>query len=288
MGYLFALTATLFWSGNAVIARFIADTVPPVGVSFWRWFVALLVCIPFTYPAFRRNLPEVRKHWKYLTITAFLGVALFNTLLYTAAHTTTAFNIAVISTLTPVIILSFSVLFTGERLRGLGLFGFFLSAAGILSLVTDGHPVRIFDMKVANGDFIMLFAAGVFALYTVLIRRKPRSVDMNALIFFIFTAGLFMLFPVYLIEEIYYKPVLFGRDEILCFIYIGIFASFVSFMLWNRAVVLIGAARSGAVYYSIPVFTGIFGYLFIGEALTAADIVSMLVVALGVYLTGKK
>lgn len=288
MGYIYALMATLFWSGNAVAARFLAETVPPLGVSFWRWAVALVICIPATYPAFRRNIPAVKEHWRYLLVLAFLGVALFNTLLYTAAHSTTAFNISVISTVTPVIILISSFIFAKERLSRTGLAGFFLAAFGILVLITDGAPLNILKMKVVHGDLIMLFAAGVFAAYTVLVRKKPPEITINTMVFTTFVAGFFMLLPPYLVQEMFFVHVQVGVPQMLGFLYIGIFASFASFMFWNRAVVMIGASRSGAVYYSIPVFTGALGFMFLGEPLTFADIASMFMVAFGVYLTGKR
>lgn len=288
MGYLFALMATLLWSGNAVAARFLAGSVPAVGVSFWRWAIAVLICFPATYPAFKRNIPAVKEHWKYLVLLSFLGVCLFTLLLYTAAHTTTAFNIAVLSTITPVIILVFSFIFAHERLSRAGLAGFALAALGIICLVTNGHPVRILHMQVAIGDGIMIFASAVFASYTVLVRRKPPEITVNTLIFCTFHLGFLMLVPVYAVQEIYFTGVTFGRPQVLGFIYIGVFASFVSYMFWNRAVVTIGAARSAAVYYSLPVFTGVFGWLILGEALSAAKVLSMLMVGFGVYLTGKK
>ncbi|XOB65869.1 DMT family transporter [Deferribacteres bacterium DY0037] len=287
MGYFFALMATLFWSGNAVAARFLAETVPPISISFWRWAVALLICFPATYPAFRRNIPAVKEHWKYLTLLAFLGVALFNNLLYTAAQTTTAFNISVISTITPVVILIFS-LFAGERLSRVNMAGFIIAVVGIAFLITDGNPLRIFQLRLVKGDIIMLGASAIFAGYTVLIRKKPVEITINTMVFFTFHAGFLMLLPFYLFSEFFIAPTPFGGKQVLGFVYIGIFASFVSFMCWTRAVTMIGAARSGAVYYSIPVFAGLLGYLILGEEIGLSDMLSMCLVGFGVYLTGKK
>jgi len=288
MGYLFALLATLFWSGNAIAARFLAESVPPVGVAFWRWVIALAICIPATYPAFRRNIPAVKKHWRYLLVLAFLGVTVFNTLLYTAAQTTTAFNIAVIATTTPVIILFFSFIFAKERLSRIGLAGFFLATLGILLLVTNGALLSILHMDVVVGDLIMLCASGVFAGYTVLVRKKPPEITINTMVFTTFVMGFIMLLPMYIVQEMFFTPVVFGLPQLAGFVYIGIFASFASFMFWNRSVVMIGASRAGAVYYSLPVFTGLLGIVILGEPLTYIDMVSMFMVGFGVYLTGRK
>jgi drug/metabolite transporter (DMT)-like permease len=288
MGYLYAFMATLFWSGNAVAARFLADSVPALGISFWRWFAALLICAPITFPAFRREYPAVKRHWKYLTIMAFLGVALFNVLLYTAAQTTTAFNIAVISTVTPVIILVFSVIFAKERQSLANIAGFAIAVCGILFLITDGEPLKILSMRVVAGDVIMLAASFIFASYTVMVKMKPYGVSVNSMLFFTFHAGFLMLLPPYLVQEFFISGVPFGVPQIAGFLYIGVFASFVSYMFWNRAIAMIGASKAGGVYYSLPVFAGILGYFILGEVVTVTDMLSMALVGFGVYLTGKK
>ncbi len=99
-----------------------------------------------------------------------------------------------------------------------------------------------------------------------------------------------MLLPLYIISEIWFMPTHVGIKQVGVFIYIGVFASFVSFMCWNRAIGMIGgAAKTGAIYYSIPIFTGFLGYVLLGgEAITVIDAVSMAAVGFGVYLTGKK
>ena len=40
-GYLFAIGATAIWSGNFIVARGLADSIPPVRLTFWRWVVAV-------------------------------------------------------------------------------------------------------------------------------------------------------------------------------------------------------------------------------------------------------
>ena len=43
-GYLLALLAVVIWSGNFVVARAVADMIPPWQCNFWRWFTAFATC----------------------------------------------------------------------------------------------------------------------------------------------------------------------------------------------------------------------------------------------------
>ena len=45
---LLAITA-LCWAGNAIVGRLAAGHIPPVTLSFMRWFLAFLVILPFSW-----------------------------------------------------------------------------------------------------------------------------------------------------------------------------------------------------------------------------------------------
>ena len=38
--------AALFWSGNFIAGRALADEIGPVTLNFWRWTLALAVLLP--------------------------------------------------------------------------------------------------------------------------------------------------------------------------------------------------------------------------------------------------
>ena len=85
-GYAFALGATAIWSGNFIVARGLSDSIPPVTLAFWRWVVATVVFLPFALKSLIAEWDMLKKHLPYLSITALLGVTIFNTLVYVAGH----------------------------------------------------------------------------------------------------------------------------------------------------------------------------------------------------------
>ena len=46
--YLILSAAPLCWAGNIVLARGVADLLPPVAFAFWRWTLAFVLILPFT------------------------------------------------------------------------------------------------------------------------------------------------------------------------------------------------------------------------------------------------
>ena len=39
--YLLLVFSSLFWAGNFVLGRAVEAIIPPVGLAFWRWIIAL-------------------------------------------------------------------------------------------------------------------------------------------------------------------------------------------------------------------------------------------------------
>ena len=80
--YVLLTLAILFWSGNFVLGRAIRADIPPIALSFWRWACAAFVIVWFALPHMRHDWPLIRRHWPILLLFAFLGVTMFNTLVY--------------------------------------------------------------------------------------------------------------------------------------------------------------------------------------------------------------
>ena len=114
IGYICALLATLIWSGNFIIARGLGDILPPITLAAMRWTTATLVLLPFAAAVMWRERAALRKHMVHLFFSALLGVTIFNTLIYIAAHTTDALNLTLIATTTPAFVVILSRIFLGE------------------------------------------------------------------------------------------------------------------------------------------------------------------------------
>lgn len=68
--------------------------------------------------------------------------------------------------------------------------------------------------------------------------------------------------------------------------FLGLFASALCFVLWNRALAAIGTVRCTIGLYLLPVVTVVFAYLFLGEALTPASALGAALILAGVILSG--
>ena len=287
-GAFFALLATLLWSVNMVIASGIKGHIPPIGMAFWRWTIACIVLAPFAIKSTIENFKTVKKHIRYLILTAVLGITIFNTLIYFAGKTTSAVNLSLIAISIPLFIVVLSRIIFKEKVSNTKLVGITTIIMGVLVLITKGSLEALLHINFTIGDLLMLVACFFFAYYTILVRQKPDYLTPKVFLFSVFVIGTIFLFPFYLWEHLFHKKVILDTKTILATSYVGIFASLVSYYLWNEAIRLIGTSKTALIYYLIPVFSGILAYFFLGQAIVITQIISMGIIITGLLITNRK
>ncbi|UZP67467.1 DMT family transporter [Desulfovibrio mangrovi] len=264
-GILFALCATVIWSGNFIVARGLCDIVPPATLAFLRWITAFLFLLPIGWKAVMRERKVVLRRWKYLTATAFLGITIFNTLVYAAGRSTAALNMSLIAITSPLFIMLLARIFLGEKVTTGRAVGVSVVVCGVLLLVTRGDLTRLAGLEFSIGDVWMLCAAMLFGAYTILVRRMPERMEQAAFLLVTFGLGAFMLIPLVAWEQAQGLHFEFTPSLFAVMLYVGVGASLISFWCWNKAVSLIGPSQAGIVYYSLPLFCGVEAVLLLGE-----------------------
>lgn len=287
-GVFFALIATVLWSVNMVIASGIKGHIPPVGLAFWRWTIACVVLAPFATKSTIEHLPTIKTNLRYLSITAFLGITVFNTLIYFAGKTTSAVNLSLIAISIPLFIVAISRIIFKEKISRNKLIGMATIITGVLVLITKGSLQALLQINFTIGDLLMLAACFFFASYTILVRLKPSDLPPKVFLFSVFTLGTLFLLPAYLYEHLHYKKVVWDTTTFLATTYVGIFASLASFYLWNEAIRLIGTSKTALIYYLIPVFSGIIAYFYLHQDIVLTQILSMGIIISGLLITNRE
>lgn len=285
--YVLLALASLCWSGNQVLGRAIAGHVPPVTVSTLRWVLPLLVMLPFARKYLARDWPTIRQHWKILLILGLTGGALFSALQYVGLQYTTAINVAVLNSLGPVLIVIAVAVMFHETLRPIQFAGIAVSLAGVLFIVTQGHPASLLDMSFNRGDLIILFNMGVWALYSACLRLRPPMHWMSFISVFACVGALGTL-PFAIYEHMSGYTLQPTLTTVLSVAYFAIFPSVVAYMSWNKGVELIGANRAGTLLHLIPLFSAILAGIFLGEHLAGFHVIGFALILAGVTLAARK
>ena len=281
--YLLLLLPPLFWAGNVVLARGITDLIPPVAFAFWRWLLAFLLLLPFTWRQTQLDWPVIRRYWPLLMLLGILGISSFNTLLYLGVQTTTAINGAVIQTAMPAMIIFISLLLFGERIRPIQLVAVLISITGAVLIVIRGDWRVLAQANIVIGDGLIFVAVWLYALYTALLRKRPFIHPMSFLTA-TFGLGVICLVPIYLWELASGARFILNQTIILSILYVAIFPSILAYISWNGGVAAIGASRAGFFINFVPLFAAVLSILFLDEPPQWIHAWGMGLIVLGMWL----
>jgi drug/metabolite transporter (DMT)-like permease len=284
---LLMLLPGLFWAGNAIVARSVAAEMSAVGLAFWRWTLAALIALPFAWPHLRRDVGAMVAHWPAMLLLSALGIAFFNTGLYTAAHETTALNIVMLQSALPVMVVAASFLLFRDRVTWNQGVGIVISLAGALVLIAHGDPGVLEHFQFNPGDLWMLAACVSYALYTALLRLRPVVHGLSFL-FATFVIGALMLLPFYVRESAAGSPMPFSWHALLAVGYVALFASILAYLAFNRTVELLGANTAGLAVHLVPVFGTILAIGLLGEELHLYHALGIGLIGTGIALATRK
>jgi len=283
--FLMVLTA-LAWSGNGIVGRGLNDIIPPIGLAFWRWVVAFPIVIIIAWPHLRTDLPKVRENWLILMVLSILSITAYNTLLYYGLLTTTAINALLINTSRPAVIVLLSILFFRQGITFKQSFGFLLAFIGTIEIIIKGEISRFISLEFNEGDLWILVAMFCWALFTVLLKKRPSMHPTSFVAITIFFGAL-ILFPFYIWETIFIKPTPFVLETFGGVLYLAIFATIVAYLFYNRAVEIAGANKAGQVSYILPIIGSILAIFILDEKFEIYHAVGFAFILSGVYFGSK-
>lgn len=287
LAYLGLTLTPLFWAANAVAARGTAGEIPPVTLAFWRWVIALLILLPIALPTLMAHRQIVRQYWRDMLPIAALSVGAFNTLLYVAAQTTTALNIALFNATLPIAVALMAWAVLGDAITRPKGIGITLGLLGMLVIITEATPTRLIGLDFAAGDLVMVAAVLCWASFSILLRRNRIPLPAMSFLLLQIILGLPFIIPFFIWESvahgIYVPPV----EIAWIFPFVAIFPGILAYAFWNRGVTFVGPARSAMFLYLVPVFAALLGGLLLNESLAAFHAAGGLLILVGLYLAAR-
>ena len=298
LGYFFAVFAIFIWGITFVCTKHLLTYFLPFEILFIR-FVLAYIFLWILYPH-RLKLSTIENI--LVALAGLTGVTLYQFTENLALNLTTASNVSIIESICPIFTAITAQIFLKEKhLTFSFCMGFVLAILGI-TLVSFNGKIN-FNLS-PKGDILALFSSicwGFYSLFLTMINRKPYNIiGITRKIFFY--AMVFML-PLLILGILSDNPKSISYVELskieninrfssifnwllLCFL--GIFASGMCFVLWNKACNILGTVKISTGLYLIPVVTIIFATIFLGEELTLMGGLGSLLTIIGLFISGRK
>ena len=283
------IASSFFWSGNFFSGKlaFLSD-LTPFKLSFFRWILALLILLPFTYAQIIKDLEYYKKNILLMTVISILGVTIFNSFTYISLQTTLVINSTLMASVAPVMMIGFSWLIFRTKTTTLQFTGIILSLLGAFAIILKGNLNNLYNLYFTAGDLWMLGAVVSWCLYSVLLKKIDSKTSQLANLEVMIIIGVIFIIPFYIMESFNSTYLPSTGLDLAIIGYVAVFASIVAFFSWNKGVSIIGPNRASLFLHLIPVFSAIWAISFLNEKFAFFHVIGVLFILSGIILSNIK
>lgn len=222
-----------------------------------------------------------------LALLGILGGSLYFQTENMALQYTQASNVALVLSVAPLLTSIIAHFFArGERLTRRILIGLVVAFLGVALVVFNGsvilkmHPL---------GDALCFAAALSWAFYTLILKDLGMRYSSLFITRKVFFYGLLTILPIFIFQPlnsdwaILARPIVWGN-----LLYLGVAASLLCFLFWNRVVEHLGAIRATNYLYIGPPITLITAAIVLHEIITPMALVGAGLILFGLVQAGRR
>ena len=283
------IASSFFWSGNFFSGKVAFLTnLTPFKLSFFRWILALLILLPFTYKQIIIDLDYYRKNIFLMIIISILGVTFFNSFTYISLRSSMVINSTLMASIAPVMMIGFSWLLFRTKTTKLQFAGIILSLIGAFSIILKGNLDNLYNLYFTSGDLWMIAAVISWCLYSVLLKKIDSKTSQLANLEVMIIIGIIFITPFYIFESVNSTFLPTSQLDFVIISYVAVFASIVAFFSWNKGVSIIGPNRASLFLHLIPVFSAVWAITFLDEKFAFFHIIGVIFILSGIILSNVK
>jgi drug/metabolite transporter (DMT)-like permease len=279
---LLALFAILVWGASFAVTRATVREIPPMTLALLRFLLACLVLWPAVHGQLRRRRIDRADRVGVLGLGVF-GVSLYFAFENFSLSYTTASHGALIVATIPLVTELADAWKRRRRPAATVLTGLLVAFLGVLLLMGESG-----EQASLGGDLLMFGAVGCWVAYTFLAERLIVRYPNLLLTFWIMLIGTLTLLPFAAAELLLVSwptPSLAAWGGVT---FLGIFCSALAYLCWNRALPELGVPFTNTLLYGIPLVGVLTGILALGEPLTVATGLGLILIPGGVLLASRR
>lgn len=280
--YILMSFAMLFWGASFVFIKIVYRYVGPLTMIFGRLLIASTALLLIYILNSKRDI--IRKRdcpiFFFMGFTEpfiyFLGEG------YGMKFVSSTHASVIIATI-PIFAMLGAMLVYREKVFKINVFGIFISFLGILVMI----GVKGLQAEGSIIGFALMFLA-VFAavINSMIIFKLGDSYSSLTIITFQNIVGTLLFLPLFILfESSSLSAVIINREFILAMVFLALFPSVLSFLLYISVLKQIGVAKTGAFSNVIPIVTGIISFILLGTRFQVNEVIGIIFVITGLFLS---
>lgn len=276
---LFGFAAVMMW---ALLALFTAEAgnVPPFQLAAFTFCIGTLVGLVWLFIA--KPAPATKPMPKHILLLGGLGLFAYHALYFAALQNAPAAEASLIAYLWPLLIVVFSALLPGEKLRGHHIAGALLGFCGAALLITGGRGFEI-DPDAAFGYGLALIAAFTWTSYSLFSRRLPDLPTQSVIAYCAITTALSII--AHLLFEVTVWPTTIIQWAAI--VGLGLLPVGAAFYVWDYGLKHGDIQVIGASSYAAPLFSTIILIVFGTTDFSWSIAAACILITLGALIAAK-
>ena len=271
------VTLAALWGGSFVFMRVAVPAMGPVPLTFVR--VTLAAMVLFSLAAARHDLPDLRSRWRGFGVVGLVNSALPFVLICFAEQTLTASTAGILNATSPFFGAIAAAIWLGDPLTARKIGGMSLGLVGVALLV--GLQPEPLTRTTVLAIAACLAAALCYGLAGVYAKKRMQGVSSFAL-----ACGSQLSAALVLTPALPFVSVPGPVTSWIAFnvVALAVASTAIAYLIYFRLIADIGPSRALTVTFLIPLFGVLWGYLFLGEAITASMLAGGALIVAGTAL----
>jgi drug/metabolite transporter (DMT)-like permease len=280
-GIIAGLAAASIWGGMYVVSKAVMSVIPPYILLTLRLLLGILTLYLVIMIGGGMKVTH-RQFWQLFWV-GFVGYGVSVGLQFVGTNLSTASNGSLVTSATPAFVLVFAALLLGEKITWRRLMALLVASLGVLAVIDPRTAQLSSDLFL--GNLALVGAALTWALYSVLVRKVTRNMDVLPVSLVAFAGGLPVSIPLGIWEGSTQEIGLITPGVIAGVLFIGIISTALAMYLWNSAFAILDAGVASLTFFAQPVVGTILGAIFLNEAITPLFIFGGVLIGMGLIIS---
>jgi len=282
-GHVLALITILIWGTTFISTKILLITFTAEEILAYRFFTAFLILLAI-YP---KNFKVLKiKEEILFCLLGITGVSFYFWTENLALKYTYASNVGLILSAIPI----FTALlahFTrkDEKITFNLILGFIVAMVGIFIVIYNGKAMKLNSL----GDFMAIISAILFSIYSILIKKVSYKYNQLFVVRKTFFYGILTMLPIMFVSKVHMIKVSnLNMEIVLNMLFLSVFASVLCFVMWNKAISLIGSVKTTNYIYFVPLITILSSAIFLKEKISLLMLIGGVLIITGVFINQSK
>jgi drug/metabolite transporter (DMT)-like permease len=273
------------WSVTYISGKILLEAFTPAEIFIYRFIIAVI----FLY-ILEPHLLKTKsiKEEIMFAYAGLVGISVYFLLQNFSLKYTTASNVSVITSTAPLFTGILSRIFLGDK-KSTGIrfyISFVVAMIGIILISFNGNAVELHLF----GDGLIFLATILATAYSILVTKLfERGYGVIQVTRRTFIYGILFSLPFLKLLGFEFGFERFANKIYLAnILFLGLVASALCYISLNYATKIIGAVKTNTYMYAQSVLTVIVAYFVLHEKLTIISLVGVIMVLIGLFISGKK